>query len=74
YPLKCPHFLGGGSAGAIRSGSWKLIEHFDTRRLLLYSLDDDPGETNNLADSKPAIASKLHQKLIDWRSSMGVFP
>ena len=74
YPLKRPHFLGGVSAGAIRSGSWKLIEHFDARRLLLYSLDDDPGETNNLADSKPATASKLHQKLIDWRSSMGVFP
>jgi len=65
YPLEKPHFLGGVSAGAIRSGPWKLIEHFETGRLQLYALDKDPGETHNLTESEPVIASQLHRKLID---------
>ncbi len=72
YPLEKPHFLGGVSAGAIRSGPWKLIEHFETGRLQLYALDKDPGETHNLTESEPVIASQLHRKLIDWRTKMGM--
>ena len=72
YPLEKPHFLGGVSAGAIRSDAWKLIEHFETGTLQLYALDKDPGETSNLIESEPAIASRLHRKLIDWRKNMGV--
>ena len=70
YPLKRPHFLGGVSAGAIRSDFWKLIENYETNKLELYALDQDPGETNNLAIARPAIATRLHQKLIRWRDEI----
>ena len=44
YPLDRPHFLGGVSAAAIRSGKWKLIEYLDSDVIELYSLNNDPGE------------------------------
>ncbi|MBT7874932.1 MAG: sulfatase, partial [Verrucomicrobia bacterium] len=65
-----PHFLGGVSASAIRSGPWKLIEHLESGYLQLYSLHKDPGETTNLAESEVAMTSRLHQALIDWRASV----
>ena len=70
YPLERPHFLGGVSASAIRSGPWKLIEHLESGYLQLYSLHKDPGETTNLAESEVAMTSRLHQALIDWRASV----
>jgi arylsulfatase A-like enzyme len=41
-----PHYSnqGGPPGGAIRLGDYKLIEHFEDRRVELYNLKDDPGE------------------------------
>lgn len=74
YPLDQPHFLGGVSAGAIRSGNWKLIEKFDdqsTSRYELYDLAADESETHNLASDEPGRVLHLQQKLRSWRSEVG---
>lgn len=75
YPLEKPHFLGGRSAGAVRSGRWKLIELFDTGDVELYDLEDDLGEQHNLADSRPELAAQLLGELRRWRTRVGAeFP
>jgi arylsulfatase A-like enzyme len=71
YPLEKPHFLGGRSGGAIRSGSWKLIEFFDTNKVELFHLDSDPSEKTNLAAQRPNKRHELHTQLIRWRKSVG---
>jgi arylsulfatase A-like enzyme len=71
YPLDRHHFLGGVSAGAIRAGDWKLIEHFDTGKSQLYSLADDPSEERNLASENPSKVAELKAKLSSWRNEVG---
>ena len=71
YPLDRPHFLGGVSGGAIRTVDWKLIEHFDSGNVELFSLKDDPGETTNMASDNPAEVTRLQKQLAIWRESVG---
>jgi len=71
YPLEKPHFLGGRSAGAVRQGDWKLIEFFDTAKVELYRLGDDPGEQRDLAGARPDVAAGLRKKLDAWRKQVG---
>ena len=56
----------GGGKRAVRMGDWKLVELTSrkkgtppTRRIELYSLKDDLGETKNLADQHPDIVKKM---------------
>ena len=67
-----PHYHAGGDSpyGAIRSGSWRLIEFFENDALELYQLDTDPGEQKNLVETHPVVANKLHQQLRSWRQSI----
>ncbi|MFO8056968.1 MAG: sulfatase [bacterium] len=71
YPLSRPHFLGGRSSGAVRHGKWKLIRFYDTGELELYDLENDMGETENLASEMPARARELAQKLANFRERTG---
>lgn len=74
YPLDQPHFLGGVSAGAVRSGEWKLIENFNESsesRFELYNLADDQSETQNLAVQFPERVAELGGWLAAWRSEVG---
>jgi arylsulfatase A len=74
YPLDRPHFLGGVSAGAVRSGEWKLIEKFNEpsdSRFELYNLADDLSETQNLAGQFPERVAELGSRLAAWRSDIG---
>jgi len=71
YPLDRPHFLGGVSGGAIRSGDWKLIEHFDSGQVQLFALQNDPGELVNLAGQNVAMVDRLRRQLRLWRESVG---
>jgi len=55
-----PGYLGMGRdqwrttpVGLIHAGSWKLMEFFEDGRLELYNLDEDIGETKNLAAEMP---------------------
>ncbi|MFW6163655.1 MAG: sulfatase [Planctomycetota bacterium] len=72
-----PAYLQGGRGtwrttpgGVIRTGDWKLIEFFEDRRLELYNLAEDIGETTNLADKMPEKVKELHRRLIAWRKRL----
>ncbi len=71
YPLKKPHFLGGRSSGAIRDGSFKLIEFFDKGTVELYNLKDDIAEQHNLAEKLPKKAAELQKRLKSWQRDIG---
>lgn len=66
-----PHYHHSTPAGAIRRGGWKLLEFFEHDRLELYNLDQDPGETTNLADAEPTRARDLQKALQSWRRQVG---
>ena len=68
-----PHHHGSGSvpSAAVRAGRWKLIEFYETKRIELYNLEDDLGETKNLAKTMPDKAAELHRLLADWRKEVG---
>jgi len=55
---------------AIRNGDWKLLEFFEDRRVELYNLRHDPGESRDLAAELPERASELRQALRDWRMAV----
>lgn len=67
-----PHYgnQGGTPASAIRSGDWKLIEFFEDNHVELYNLQDDPGESHDLAKSQPDRAREMQGKLAAWRQSV----
>lgn len=52
---------------ALRAGKWKLHEYFEDGNIVLYNLEVDPGEQNNLAEEHPEITKKLYQTLVEWR-------
>lgn len=52
----------------VRQGVWKLHEYFEDGALELYHLEEDPGETRNLALVQPEKAQELHRRLIQWRT------
>lgn len=56
--------------GVIRSGSWKLLEFFETGKLELYNLNDDLQERRNLAKEDPDRAKELLAKLQAWRKEI----
>ncbi len=75
-----PHYhFGSGMvpAGAIRSGKWKLIEWYENSILEsdepayeLYDLENDIGESLNLADSKTELTMELAEELRRWRKEV----
>lgn len=73
-----PGYLGGTDQswastpqGVIRSGDYKLVEHFDSGEVELYDLASDLSETKNLATSKPEVVADLKQRLAAWRTHVG---
>jgi len=54
----------------VRRGPWKLHEYFESGDLELYQLDDDIGETTNLAESNPEKTAELHRILKTWRKNI----
>jgi len=68
-----PHHHGSGSvpSGAVRAGRWKLIDFYEDHRVELYNLEDDIGETRNLAETMPAKRRELHALLSTWRKQVG---
>ena len=56
-------------ASAIRHGDWKLIHYYENNQMELFNLQDDPGETKDLAAALPAQARELRSKLDQWRQA-----
>ncbi|HWQ54479.1 MAG TPA: sulfatase-like hydrolase/transferase [Bryobacteraceae bacterium] len=55
---------------AIRSGSWKALVNDDRSRLELYNLECSAVERENIALSRPDIARRLSERVIEWRESL----
>lgn len=55
------------AGGAVRHKHWKLlIETWGKGRVRLFDLENDLGETNDLATEKPELTAKLHQAWLEW--------
>ncbi|EMI18957.1 sulfatase family protein [Rhodopirellula maiorica SM1] len=67
-----PHYHAGGDSPytAIRSGDYRLIEFHEDKRVELYDLARDIGETNDLSTTLPAKTAALTNKLHAWRESV----
>lgn len=69
-----PHYgnQGASPGSSIRVGDWKLVEWFEPgRKLELYDLASDPGETTNLAAGAPERAGAMRARLQGWRDAVG---
>ena len=64
-----PHYSNQGDtpACAVRSGDWKLIEHFEDGQIELYNLAEDEAERHDLSRDRPPVARRLHDRLSEWR-------
>ncbi len=71
------HHQGVGPQSVIRWGNWKLIVNLEREALgtpgafELFNLARDIGEEHNLADDMPALVEELHQRLLEWRKTVG---
>lgn len=66
-----PHYHTGKPYGTVLYKGWKLIEFFEDGELMLFDLNNDPNEENNLARSKPEKAAELLKKMREWRMETG---
>lgn len=68
-----PHYANQGSrpGGAVRSGSWKFVEFYETNRRELFDLSKDVSESRNLAADRPEVVRELAAKLEAWRKDVG---
>ncbi len=58
-------------SSAIRVGDLKLIEFPEEKRVELYDLSKDMGESTNLAEQRPADTGRLLEKLYGWKKEVG---
>jgi arylsulfatase A-like enzyme len=71
--LERPHdalFWRAGYNKAVRKGPWKLIIDEKAGRTLLYNLEADRTEQNNLAEEQPDIVRELKQVLSEWEKEL----
>ncbi|MGE0144188.1 MAG: sulfatase [Planctomycetota bacterium] len=69
-----PHYAYHGRnhmGGAVRSGRWKYIHHYDDEHHELYDLHADIGESRNLHAIEPARAAVLRERLFGWLAETG---
>ncbi len=72
-----PHYHNGPPCGAVRDGKWKLIEWYEAGLLgdqehafELYNLEEDEGETTDLAGIMKDKTKELATKLTEWRKEV----
>jgi len=57
---------------AVREGKWKLVSIYPSYQWELYNLENDRGETNNVAQQNAGIVNDLSAKYFDWADKTGV--
>lgn len=73
-PAPRPYATGDVYSSVVRVGDYKLIDLFgDEKRLELYNLKADAGESNNIAAENPELTQKLYNQLDTWRKSVGAY-
>jgi arylsulfatase A-like enzyme len=60
------------NSGGVRMGDWMLVEQYRTGKLLLFNLRTDLRQKDDLAQEQPERVKAMHQKLVDWRKSLGI--
>jgi arylsulfatase A-like enzyme len=68
-----PHYgnQGGNPGAAVLFGDFKLIHFFEDNRIELYNIEQDIGETENLADKIPEKKQELFLLLQKWKKEVG---
>ena len=56
------------SRGAVRSGSYKLLEYFENNTVQLFNLDKDLGENYDLSESEPKVKELTSMLHAWWKS------
>lgn len=55
---------------AVRQGRWKLLCGYDGANPQLFDLNEDSGESANVAARHPELAQRLTDAVVDWHESM----
>lgn len=58
-------------SSAMRVGQYKLIHWLEDHRIELFDLENDIGETKNLAPKMPEKTMQLYHQLETWRNQVG---
>lgn len=64
-----PRNTGESNSSVIRSGDWKLHDFYETNKIELYNIKEDPSEQNNLAKTHPEKVKNLLDNLNTWKSN-----
>ena len=57
---------------AVREGKWKLVSTYPSYNWELYDLENDRGETRNVARQNHDVVSRLSVKYFEWAKRTGV--
>ena len=55
---------------ALRLGKWKIVRENPDHDWMLFDLESDTGETNDLSVSNPETVSKLDRQFREWKSNL----
>jgi arylsulfatase A-like enzyme len=76
-PVRPPmywEFHEGGFSQAARMGDWKAVRRPKSSTIELYALNNDPGETKNIADKHPEVLARMADYLQHARTDSAEFP
>ena len=68
-----PIFYEWRSGQAVYHNSWKIVKEGLDNPWDLYNLEDDPTETNNLAEQHPEKVEELDQLFTEWKAGLPEF-
>ncbi len=57
---------------AVREGTWKLVSDYPANRWELYDIENDRGETKDLAKENPDVVNRLSNAYLKWAEKNGV--